>query len=226
VQEQKPEESRAASETSQTVVRIHPDVIAVASPEIAGLPGWIGGLFLAAALTAALSGAAALLAVLGAFVSYDIYLRLIDRHASVKRQRTVSQVSMCLAVILAGGLALYVRASVAQLVAWGFGVGAATFFPVLVLGVFWKRATMQGAMAGMVFGAVITVLYIIHVRAFDAGPWLFGISAEGVGAVAAVLSLIVTVAVSLRTPRPPGEIQELVQRLHYSPDVTTTREFG
>ncbi len=115
------------------------------------------------------------------------------------------------AVVIAGYFGINPPGFVAQVVALAFGLGASSFFPILVLGVFWKRANREGAIAGMITGIGFTMMYIIQTKFLGMDPWFFGISPEGIGAVGMVLNFVVTFVVSKLTAPPPEEIQELVE---------------
>ena len=134
-----------------------------------------------------------------------------------------------LAVLVAGYFGINPPGFVAEVVAFAFGLAAASFFPVILLGIFWKRATREGAIAGMVTGLVFTATVIGLLRApqiFGAAapviPDFFGITAQGVGTIGMVLNLVVMVVVSLLTPPPPQEVQEMVERIRYAGEPAVT----
>lgn len=120
-----------------------------------------------------------------------------------------------LAIVVAGYFGIYPPAFVAQVVAFAFGLAASSFFPVIIMGVFWKRTTKEGAIAGMIVGIVFTAFYIIQVNFWKAAPWFLGISAEGIGTVGMIINFIVTYVVSLLTPPPPKEVQDIVENIRY-----------
>jgi cation/acetate symporter len=190
---------------------VDPDIMVLANPEIAALPGWVAALVVAGGLAAALSTVAGLLLVIASAVSHDLYYRLINPKATDKEQLRLGRVMMGVTVLLAGYFGVHPPALVAEVVAYAFGLAASSFFPVIVLGIFWSRATKEGAIWGMVSGIVFTGLYIFLVRFLSVPPWLFGISAEGIGAIGMIINFIVTVVVSLMTPPPPEEVQDLVE---------------
>ncbi|MGE4552351.1 MAG: sodium:solute symporter family protein [Desulfovibrionaceae bacterium] len=189
------------------------DIIVLANPEIAHLPAWVIALVAAGGLAAALSTASGLLLVIASAISHDLYYRIINRHASEKQRLLVGRSMIALAVLVAGYFGINPPGFVAQVVALAFGLASASFFPIIVLGIFWKRTTREGAIAGMVLGIGFTMLYIIQCTPAFLGmkPWLWGIDATGIGAVGMAINFVVTVAVSLMTPPPPQEIQDLVE---------------
>lgn len=194
------------------------DILVLASPEIAGLPAPIVGLVAAGGLAAAMSTAAGLLLVISSSASHDLYFRYVDHHASERRRLFVSRVAMGLAVLVAIYFGINPPAFVGQVVAFAFGLAASTFFPVLILGIFWKRTNAAGAVSGMLAGLVFTASYMIYtleVFGTQAHEHVLGISPEGIGAVGALLNLVVTVVVSMLT-RPPSEhVQEMVEEIRY-----------
>lgn len=195
------------------------DILVLASPEISGLPAPIIGLMAAGGMAAALSTAAGLLLVISSAISHDIYYRMIAKEsASEKTQMLVGRLAMTAAVVVAIFAGLNPPAFVAQVVAFAFGLGASTFFPILILGIFWKKANATGAAAGMVSGLVVTggyMLYTLELFGLSANDHLFGISPEGVGAIGALVNFLVTIAVSNLT-RPPSEhVQEMVEEIRY-----------
>ncbi len=189
------------------------DIIVLANPEIADLPPWVIALVAAGGLAAALSTASGLLLVIASSISHDLYYRIINRQASEKKRLLLGRIMIGVAVLIAGYFGINPPGFVAQVVAFAFGLGAASFFPVIVLGIFWKRANRQGAIAGMISGIGFTMFYILHTTpAFmGADPWFFGISPQGIGTVGMVINFIVMILVSLITPPPPVEIQEMVE---------------
>ncbi len=198
--------------------RIDRDIIVLSTPEVARLAPWVIALVATGGLAAALSTAAGLLLVISSSIAHDLYIHFVDPHAPEKKRVTVGRIMILLAIIAAGFFGMNPPGFVAQVVAFAFGFAAASFFPVILLGIFDKRTTRQGAIAGMVVGLGFTAIYIICNRSdkvfgteepwMDA--WFFGISAEGIGAVGCLLNFIVTVVVSRMTPPPPPSVQQLV----------------
>ncbi len=202
-----------APDPSANELYVDRDIMVLANPEIADLPPWVIALVAAGGLAAALSTASGLLLVIASSISHDLYYRIINRKASEKQRLTLGRVMIGVAVIIAGYFGINPPGFVAQVVAFAFGLGASSFFPVIVLGIFWKRANRQGAIAGMICGITFTMVYIIHTTpAFmGAKPWFLGISPQGIGTVGMIINFIVTIVVSMITPPPPEEIQELVE---------------
>jgi len=192
------------------------DIMVLANPEIAGLPAWVIGLVAAGGLAAALSTAAGLLLVVSSAVSHDLLKRSFRPDISERGELFAARTSAAVAVVVAGWLGIDPPGFVAEVVAFAFGLAASSFFPVLVLGIFWKRMNREGAIAGMVSGIAFTAAYIIYFKFIDPaantpGSWLFGISPEGIGTVGMLLNFGVATAVSLLTPPPPPEVQQLVE---------------
>ena len=204
--------------TSGADLIINNDILVLASPEIAGLPAPIVGLVAAGGLAAAMSTAAGLLLVISSSASHDLYFRYVDHNASEARRLLVSRIAMGIAVLVAIYFGINPPAFVAQVVAFAFGLAASTFFPVLLLGIFWKRTNAAGAVSGMLAGLVFTATYMIYtleVFGTQANDHILGISPEGIGAVGAVVNLVVMVVVSLATKPPSHEIQEMVENIRY-----------
>ncbi|MCY4270623.1 MAG: cation acetate symporter [Gammaproteobacteria bacterium] len=194
---------------------VNRDIMVLANPEIAGLPNWVVALVAAGGLAAALSTAAGLLLVISSAVSHDLLKRGYMPEISDKEELLFARMSILLAVLVAGYFGINPPAYVAQVVAFAFGLAAASFFPAIIMGIFNRRMNRQGAVAGMVAGFAFTALYIIYFRfinpaADNPGSWLFGISPEGIGSLGALLNLIVAWTVSRFTPAPPAEVQALV----------------
>lgn len=197
---------------SRNEVYIDRDIIVLSTPEVAGLPPFVVGLVAAGGLAAALSTASGLLLVISSSVAHDIFYGLIKPDATEGQRLLVGRIVILFAVIIAGLLGIFPPAFVAQVVAYAFGLAAASFFPVIILGIFDKRTNNFGAIAGMSVGIIFTASYIIVIKAGILDP-VFGISAEGIGTVGAALNFIVTFIVSRLTPPPPPHIQELVENV-------------
>jgi cation/acetate symporter len=202
---------------------VDPDIIVLANPEIAGLPNWVVGVVAAGALAAALSTAAGLLIVISSSVSHDIYHKRFRAEASEKQQLRVGRWAMAGAVVIAAYFGINPPGFVAQIVAWAFGLAAASFFPALVLGIFWPRFNARGAIAGLSTGIAFTAFYIIATQYVGMEPW-FGISAEGIGFIGALINLTVAIPVALMTPPPSEEMQELIESIRYPGDLVKTRD--
>ncbi|MCW8162141.1 sodium:solute symporter family protein [Stutzerimonas stutzeri] len=201
---------------------VNNDIIVLANPEIANLPGWVIGLIAAGAIAAALSTAAGLLLAISSAISHDLIKTLINPKISEKNEMLAARLSMTAAILLATYLGLNPPGFAAQVVALAFGLAAASLFPALMMGIFSKRVNSAGAVAGMLVGVVSTAVYIFlylgwffipgtNSLANTPDQWWMGISPQAFGAVGAILNFIVAYAVSLATQAPPQEIQDLVE---------------
>ncbi len=201
-------------------VTLDPDILVLANPEIARLPAWVVALVAAGALGAALSTAAGLLLVISAAVSHDLVKSVLLRGLPDRAELWVARIAAMGAAALAAWLGLHPPGRVAEVVALAFGLAASSFFPVLVAGIFWKRATKEGAVFAMLSGVLFTGGYVAYFKGFrpdldlPAHHWL-GISPEGIGAVGALVASAILVAVSLATKAPPQAVQDLVASLRY-----------
>ena len=194
------------------------DIIVLANPEIAGLPNWVVGLVAAGGLAAALSTAAGLLLVVSSAVSHDLLKRSIMPEITERGELIAARISAGVAVLVAGYLGINPPGFVAQVVAFAFGLAASSFFPVIILGIFTKSTTRDGALRGMVSGITLTAAYIayftlIHPELNHADNWWFGISPQGIGTVGMLLNFAITLTVSRFTPDPPPEVQQLVEMI-------------
>ncbi|MDH1442397.1 cation acetate symporter [Pseudomonas sp. GD03721] len=201
---------------------VNNDILVLANPEIANLPGWVVGLIAAGAIAAALSTAAGLLLAISSAISHDLIKTLINPKISEKNEMRAARLSMAAAILLATYLGLNPPGFAAQVVALAFGIAAATLFPVLMMGIFSKRMNDKGAICGMVAGLVITLLYIFTYLGWFFIPetnmlpntpdqWFMGISPASFGTVGALINFAVAYAVSQVTAAPPQEIQDLVE---------------
>ncbi|MEM8557946.1 MAG: sodium:solute symporter family protein [Bacteroidota bacterium] len=201
---------------------INRDIIVLATPEIAGLSPFIVALVAAGGLAAALSTASGLLLVISSSLAHDIYGKLINPNASDQKRLRVGRAMILCAVVVAGILGIYPPGFVAEVVAFAFGLAAASFFPVILLGIFWKRANKQGAIAGMTVGLVFTFVMIVlmrtHVVTGAEQPLLesfLGIKAQGIGVIGMLLNFGLMIGISLVTPPPPPQVQNLVEQIRY-----------
>ncbi|ALJ91291.1 sodium:solute symporter family protein [Thermus aquaticus] len=194
-------------------VTIDRDIIVLSTPEVAKLAPFIVGLVAAGGLAAALSTAAGLLIVMASAISHDLYTRMINPNASEATKLTIARVVIALVVILAAPFGINPPAFIAQLVAFAFGLAASTFFPAILLGIFDRRMNMQGAVAGMIVGLVFTATYIVGTKYLGWPNFIFGITAEGIGAIGMLLNFLVAYLVSRATSSPPQEIQKLVDEI-------------
>jgi cation/acetate symporter len=190
----------------------------LANPEIAQLPNWVIALLAAGALAAALSTAAGLLLVISSSVSHDLIKRIIKPDISEKGELFAARLSALFAVLLAGYFGINPPDFVAATVALAFGLAAASFFPAIVLGIFYKKMNKEGAISGMVIGILLMLFYMTKFKFgwFGGGvesDWWFGISPEGFGTVAMIVNFIVSISVSKFTSPPPKEIIELVDNI-------------
>ena len=201
------------------------DIMVLANPEIAGLPNWVIALVAAGGIAAALSTAAGLLLVISAAVSHDLIKGIFAPGISEKNELRAGRIAAAFAILVAGYLGFDPPGWVAQVVAFAFGLAAASLFPAILLGIFYKRANKQGAIAGMLTGLFFTYGYIEFFKGLFlkwagspwgenlAGNWLFGISPEGIGVVGMLLNFTVAIAVSHLTAPPPERIQHLVEHI-------------
>ncbi|GAA1186609.1 cation acetate symporter [Ornithinimicrobium humiphilum] len=195
---------------------INNDIVVLATPEIAGLPAPIVGLVAAGGLAAALSTASGLLLVISSAVANDVYYKRINPQATEARQLMVGRIAMGAAIVVAGYLGINPPGFVAQVVALAFGLGAASFFPILVLGIFWKKTTAVGAAAGMATGLLVTLAYQIWTLPIYGGSdGILGITATSFGAVGMLINFAVTIIVSQFTPKPTETMQRLVEEVRY-----------
>ena len=193
------------------------DIMVLANPEIAELPAWVVALVAAGGLAAALSTAAGLLLVIASAISHDIGKSILWKDMSSRRELLLARGTASVAVIIAAYFGISPPGFVAQVVAFAFGLAASSFFPVLVLGIFTRSTTKEGAIAGMSTGILFTGSYIVYFRLIrpeaTAEDWLFGISPEGIGAVGMLINFALALTVSRFTKPPPEEVQQLVSEI-------------
>jgi len=201
------------------------DIIVLANPEIAGLPDWVIALVAAGGIAAALSTAAGLLLVISAAISHDLIKGIFVPGISEKRELLAGRIAAAIAIMIAGYLGFDPPGWVAQVVAFAFGLAAASLFPAILLGIFYKRMNKQGAIAGMITGLLFTYAYIEFFKGLFlkwagapwgenvAANWLFGISPEGIGVIGMTLNFAVALTVSHFTAPPPDNIQRLVENI-------------
>ncbi|MCJ7453791.1 MAG: cation acetate symporter, partial [Steroidobacteraceae bacterium] len=193
------------------------DIMVLANPEIANLPSWVIALVAAGGLAAALSTAAGLLLVISSAIAHDLLKKVVMPGITETQELLYARLAAGVAVVIAGLLGIYPPAFVAQVVAFAFGLAAASFFPAILLGIFDKRANMPGAISGMIVGIVFTASYIIYFKFINptagADQWFLKISPEGIGFVGMLLNFAVTYTVSHLTAPPPEHIQHLVEEI-------------
>ena len=201
---------------------VNPDIMVLANPEIAGLPGWVIGLIAAGGIAAALSTAAGLLLAISSAVSHDVIKAFVNPDISEKNELLSARVVMTLAIAVATWLGLNPPGFAAQTVALAFGIAGASIFPAIMMGIFSKRVNNKGAVAGMLAGLISQLLYIFTYLGWFFIPetnmlanvpenWLFGISPLSFGAIAALLNFVTAFAVSHMTDDVPEEIKELIE---------------
>jgi len=191
---------------------INGDIVVLATPEIAGLPFTIAALVAAGGLAAALSTADGLLLVISTAVAHDIYAKIIDPNAPYGRRFLLSRIMILVAAFIAALLAIPQFALIVQLVAWAFSLAASTFFPVVLLGIFWKRANANGAIAGMLGGLIACFVYMIG-NYIDPRFNVLGLSHLSAGIFGMLANFILLIVVSLATAPAPKYIQDMVDQL-------------
>jgi cation/acetate symporter len=199
-------------------VTIDRDIMVLANPEIANLPGWVIALVAAGGVAAALSTAAGLLLVISSSVSHDLLKQTLMPTITEKQELLFARIAAAVAVCIAGLFGIYPPAFVAQVVAFAFGLAAASLFPAILLGIFSKRVNKEGAIAGMLLGLVFTFSYIVYFKFVSpelnsAEHWWLGISPEGIGFIGMLLNIGVAFGVSRFYAPPPAEVQNLVDNI-------------
>ncbi|MGB3145259.1 MAG: sodium:solute symporter family protein, partial [Maribacter sp.] len=192
------------------------DIMVLANPEIANLPAWVIALVAAGGLAAALSTAAGLLLVISASVSHDLVKKTFKPNISDKAELWVARGAATVAVVIAGYFGINPPGFVAAVVALAFGLAAASFFPAIVLGIFYKKMNKEGAISGMVVGIILMLFYMTKFKfgwfgGGTAADWWFGISPEGFGSIAMIANFIVAILVLQFTPPPPQDVQDIVE---------------
>ena len=210
--------SNVANQANNNEVYIDRDIMVLANPEIAQLPGWVIALVAAGALAAALSTAAGLLLVISASVSHDLLKKTFMPKITDKQELLYARYSAAVAILVAGLFGIYPPGFVAQVVAFAFGLAASTIFPALFLGIFYKRLNMQGAIAGMLSGLIFTSSYIIYFKFINiefnyAQHWFLGISPEGIGFIGMMINIFIALAVSSFYSKPPEHVYEMVDNI-------------
>ncbi|WP_269542009.1 sodium:solute symporter family protein [Cerasicoccus fimbriatus] len=200
------------------------DIIVLATPEMAELSNWIIAFIAAGGLAAALSTASGLLLVISSSVAHDLYYRIINPKASEKQRLTVGRAFIGLAVVVAGIFGIYPPGFVGEVVAFAFGLASASFFPVILLGIFNRRVSTTPAVFGMIAGMGFTMFYIIAVKYFGMAQWTFwglsdhGIQPAAIGAIGMVINFIVAIALSFVCEKPGPEIQALIDSVREPED--------
>lgn len=199
------------------------DIMVLANPEIAQLPDWVIALVAAGGIAAALSTAAGLLLVISTSISHDLLKRNLMPNITDKQELLAARGAAAVAIVIAGYLGINPPGFVAEVVAFAFGLAAASFFPAIILGIFYKKMNKEGAIAGMLAGILFTVGYILYFKGIFITPfaenkpenWLFGISPEGIGTVGMAVNFVVAYAVSKFTKEVPQDVQDIVEQIRF-----------
>ncbi|NUB26528.1 sodium:solute symporter family protein [Azospirillum brasilense] len=200
---------------------VNNDIMVLANPEIANLPNWVIALVAAGGIAAALSTAAGLLLVISSSISHDLMKGALTPNITEKQELTAGRLAAAVAILIAGYLGWNPPAFVAQVVAFAFGLAAASLFPAILMGIFSRTITREGAIAGMLTGLIFTMGYILYFKGIFIAPlaadvpanWMLGISPEGIGSVGMLLNFLVAFAVSKMTAAPPRDVQELIETI-------------
>lgn len=201
-------------------LKVDPDIMVLANPEIAQLPAWVIGLVVAGGLAAALSTAAGLLLVISTSISHDLLKKNLMPNISEKGELRAARIAIALAVIVAGWAGINPPGFVAQVVALAFGLAASSFFPAIVMGIFYKKMNREGAISGMIVGILFTASYIWYFKpqlggyGTSDGYW-FGISPEGIGTLGMLINFVVALTVSRFFPPPPQDVQDMTESIRY-----------
>ena len=194
------------------------DIMVLANPEIASLPGWVFALVAAGALAAALSTAAGLLLVISSSISHDLMKKTFRPNISEKQELLYARMAATAAVIIAGYFGINPPGFVAQVVALAFGLAASTIFPALLMGIFYKAANKEGVIAGMLAGLTITLSYIVYFKFYapdlnNASHWFLGISPEGFGVIGMLANLLIIITATKYFPKPPSEVYKMIDEI-------------
>lgn len=204
------------ADAAQNELTIDKDIMVLANPEIANLPNWVVGLIAAGGMAAALSTAAGLLLVISTSVSHDLLKKQIKPDISEKWELRSARIAAFVAVVVAGYFGINPPDYVAAVVALAFGLAAASFFPAILMGIFYKRMNKEGAIAGMIAGLALTIFYILKFKfnmfgGGTAADWWFGVSPEGFGTFGMLANFVVAFVVSKFTKEPPQHVQDLIE---------------
>ncbi len=208
------------ADVKKNELNVDKDIMVLANPEIASLPNWVIALVAAGGLAAALSTAAGLLLVISTSVAHDFVKKQLKPNISEKGELLTARISAIFAVVVAGYFGINPPGFVAATVALAFGLAAASFFPAIFLGIFYKKMNKQGAISGMVIGILLMLFYMMKFKLGtfdeqipDQSEWWFGISPEGFGTVAMIVNFIVSIVICRFTQEPPNEVQNLVENI-------------
>ncbi|MAH74163.1 MAG: hypothetical protein CBC09_09365 [Cellvibrionales bacterium TMED49] len=207
---------------SNNEIYIDRDIIVLANPEIAELPNWVIALVAAGGVAAALSTAAGLLLVISSAISHDLLKKTFMPKINDRQELFCARIAAAIAVFVAGLFGIYPPAFVAQVVAFAFGLAAASIFPALFLGIFVKSITREGAITGMLTGLLFTFCYIVFFKFIEPSQntpenWMLGISPEGIGTIGMLLNMTIALTVSRFTPGPHENVVNLINELRLPP---------
>jgi cation/acetate symporter len=217
------------------MVKIDNDIMVLANPEIAKLPNWVIALVAAGGLAAALSTAAGLLLAIASAISHDLLKGMFTPNITERQELRASRVAMAVAILGAGYLGLNPPGFAAGTVALAFGLAASSIFPALMMGIFSKRVSKEGAISGMIAGIGVTLFYVFQHKGImfipgtaflgDMSPnWFMGIEPNAFGAVGAIVNFAVAFAVSRVTAEPPQAVQDLVEHIRVPAGATAAHE--
>ncbi|TDF35042.1 cation acetate symporter [Alteromonadaceae bacterium M269] len=201
-------------------MKVDRDIMVLANPEIADLPNWVIALVAAGGVAAALSTSAGLLLVISTSISHDLLKRNIMPNITDRQELFYARLAAATGIIIAGYLGINPPGFVAQVVAFAFGLAASSFFPAIILGIFHKRMSSKGAIAGMLAGIGFTAAYIVYFKFVNPAAnvsenWLFGVSPEGIGTIGMAINFVVAYAVYKLNDEAPREIQDMVEDIRY-----------
>ena len=210
--------SNISDNSNGNEIYIDRDIMVLANPEIANLPGWVIALVAAGGLAAALSTAAGLLLVISSSISHDLLKKTFKPNITEKQELLYARISAAIAILIAGLFGIYPPGFVAQVVAFAFGLAASTIFPALLLGIFTKSTNKEGAISGMLSGLLFTSIYIVYFKFINpelnhSENWMLGISPEGIGFIGMLLNFLTSILVSRFFQSPSEEIVELIDRV-------------
>ena len=225
----------SADVKTNEMVKIDNDIMVLANPEIAKLPNWVIALVAAGGLAAALSTAAGLLLAIASAISHDLLKGMFTPTITEKQELRASRVAMAVAILGAGYLGLNPPGFAAGTVALAFGLAASSIFPVLMMGIFSKRVSKEGAISGMIAGIGVTLFYVFQHKGImfipgtdflgDMSPnWFMGIEPNAFGAVGAIVNFAVAFAVSRVTAEPPQAVQDLVEHIRVPAGATAAHD--
>ena len=207
-----------SEDSNKNEVYIDRDIMVLANPEIANLPGWVIALVAAGGLAAALSTAAGLLLVISSSISHDLLKKIFKPTITEKQELLYARFSAAIAIVIAGLFGIYPPGFVAQVVAFAFGLAASTIFPALFLGIFTKSVNKEGAISGMLSGLMFTSIYIVYFKFINpdfnhSENWIFGISPEGIGFIGMIINFVTSILVSRFFNPPTKIVMDLVDNL-------------